>query len=104
MRLLLIQPTGDKFGHFGVYTTRLAQELAHRGHDVLICTNRLDYARFLNEAKKFELVEIEQGLLSLEAYERQATSLPGRYWYGYFRNSWKVVRAGLKLCEARKVD
>jgi len=104
MKLLLIQPTGDKFGHFGVYTARLGQELAHRGHEVVVCANRLDHARFLSEPKKFELVEVGRGTLDFEPYERQANSLPGRYWYGYFRNSWKIVRAGLKLCRERNFD
>ena len=104
MKLLLIQPTGDKFGHFGVYTARLAQELAQRGHEVVVCTNRLDYTRFLSEPKQFELVEVGGGTLDFESYERQATSRPGRYWYGYFRNSWKIVRAGLKLCLERNFD
>jgi len=104
MKLLVIQPTGDKFGHFGIYTARLAQEIANRGHEVLVCTNRLEVGRFLSGPKKFELVEVGRGAYDFESYERQATSFPGRYWYGYFRNSWKIFRAGLNLCRKRVFD
>ena len=42
MRVLVVQPTGDKRGHYGLYTTKLAQALAKSGHDVTVCTNALE--------------------------------------------------------------
>ncbi len=66
MNLLIIQPTGDRFGHFGIYTAKLAQQLANRGHQVTVCTNRLEVSKYLTEAPKFRLIEIEGGRLGFE--------------------------------------
>ena len=104
MNLLIIEPIGDAFGHFGIHTAKLAQQLAIRGHEVTVCTNRLEVSKFLTETPKFRLIEVEGGRLGFEEFERQATTRRGRYWYGYFRNSWKIANAGLELCRRERFD
>ncbi len=103
MKLLLVQPTGDKYGHFGIYIARLAQELSVRGHDVTICTNRLDVTRFVREPQ-FEVIEAKHGALAFEDIDREAKVKPLRYWFGYFRNSWSITRAALRLARERHFD
>ena len=61
MRVLIVQPTGDRMGHYGPYTTRLAQALAKHGHDVVVITNRLHPERFLpvGERHWFDISEVD---------------------------------------------
>lgn len=103
MKLLIIQPMGDKFGHFGLHVSKLAQELALRGHEVTICTNRLDVLRFVR-SPIFDVFEVNNGSLAFEEIDRQAKSRPLRYWFGYFRNSWVITRAATRLLRAKKFD
>jgi len=103
MRLLLVQPTGDKYGHFGIYICRLAQELSLRGNKVTICTNVIDAKRYV-ESPKFEVIEVRQGLFEFESFDREAKSRPMRYWYGYFRNSLFITFAAIRLAKRHKYD
>jgi len=103
MKLLLVQPTGDKYGHFGIYIARLAQELSLRGHEVTICTNRLDSKCFVDQPN-FEVIEVEQGKFAFEAIDREAKARPIQYWFGYFRNSWVITRAALQIASERHFD
>jgi glycosyltransferase involved in cell wall biosynthesis len=103
MKLLLVQPTGDKYGHFGVYIARLAQELSQRGNEVTICTNRLEVKRFI-PSPQFEVIEVMDGALAFEDIDREARVRPVRYWARYFWNSWVITRAALRLVRVRHFD
>ena len=92
MKILMVQPTGDKMGHFGVYTTRLAQALAVAGHEVTVCTNRLDTAAFLSEPRRFYIVPTPNC-----AFEHDGSVASPGYLRAYFRNSYKVLRHALAI-------
>lgn len=103
MKFLFVQPTGDKYGHFGLHVSKLAQELSFRGHSVTICTNKLDAERFV-ENPRFKILEVGRDKLAFEEIDRNANSQPIRYWFGYFRNSWLVLRAALKFTSNENFD
>ena len=95
MKILLIQPTGDKFGHYGIHFTRMAQELAKLGHNVVVFTNQMQPRQFLEEEPLFSVVEHKRQRYAFEEFEKHKSSRPLRFWYGYFRNSLAITWAGL---------
>lgn len=104
MNILIIQPTGDKFGHYGVHTTKLAQELAKLGHKVTVFTNKLNPYDHISEKIKFNLIEYKKHLYAFESFERNKTSSPLQYWFAYFRNSFVITKSAFNLCKKDKFD
>lgn len=104
LRVLVIQPTGDKKGHYGIYTTKLSQALAHLGHSVVVCTNRLCPERYLHEPPAFTVRDVGRGALGFERFDQAITTRPLSYYYGYFRNSFLVTRAGLRAAHSEPFD
>ena len=80
-------------GHFGVYTTRLAQALAVAGHDVTVCTNRLETNGFLSEPRRFYIVPTPNCAFE---HNNGSVASPG-YLRAYFRNSYKVLSHALAI-------
>jgi len=103
-RLLVVQPTGDKRGHYGLYTTKLCQAIAALGCDVTVCTNRLHVSRYLADAPRFRLVEVGGGRLAFDRFDDAAGRSPARYYWGYFRNSVLVTAGAIRLCRAEAFD
>lgn len=103
MKILIVQPTGDKKGHYGIWTVRMCQELARQGHNVILCTNKVYPERFLREDPLFEIVEVAGGKHSFEKFDRYEDSQL-RFYYGYYKNSYVVTSAGLELANDRDVD
>lgn len=105
MNLLIVQPTGDKFGHFGITTTMLSYELASLGHNVTVITNKLKVSNFIPSDKvNFNLIEVGNGKYCIEKFEREIAIHPIKYWYRYFLNSFLVLNAALKLNKQEKYD
>lgn len=104
MKILLIQPTGDKFGHYGAYFCKVAQELARLGHDVTIYTNKLNATKFLDQEPLFAVREYEEGKHLFANYELNKVSRPFTYWFNYFRLSLVIAATGLKFAESEKFD
>lgn len=104
LRVLVIQPTGDKRGHYGIYTTKLSQSLAHLGHSVVVCTNRLFPERYLHEPPAFTIRDVGRGTLGFERFDQAISARPVSYYYGYFRNSFLVTRAGLRAASSEPFD
>lgn len=104
MRVLVVQPTGDKRGHYGLYTTKLAQALARSGHDVTVCTNALDPSRYLREAPRFRLVTPGDGRLAFTTYDEAAPRHRWRFYWGYLRNCFLVSRAAVGLVRRERFD
>jgi glycosyltransferase involved in cell wall biosynthesis len=96
MRVLVIQPTADKRGHYGIYTTRLCHALGGLGHDVTLCTNRLDVARYVRGAPAFSLWEVGGGRFAFEGFDEALGRFPLKYYWAYFRNSYAITAAGLR--------
>ena len=104
MKLLIIQPTGDKYGHFGMYTSRLANSLSERGHQVTVYTNFLDTKKYISNSIKFEIFHVRNNNLKFEKYEKNKLKNPYMYWYSYFRNSFLVTNQALKSLKYGEYD
>jgi len=104
MRILIVQPTGDKRGHYGLYTSKLCQAIAERGHDVTLCTNRLDPSRYLAVPPRFTVVEVGDGRLAFDRFDDAIGRAPLYYYWGYYRNSAAVTAAAIRLCRATAFD
>ena len=103
MNLLIIQPTGDKFGHFGITTTMLSYELAKLGHSVTVVTNKLEINKFISPEKiNFKLIEVGNGKYCIEKFEREIAIHPLKYWFRYFLNSFVILNAALNLTKLKK--
>lgn len=102
--ILYIQPTGDRKGHYGLYTSHLCQELALLGHKVTLVTNRISPERYLAEDRKFNIVEACNGSLGFEKFDACSSRYPLYMHYGYFRNSFFVLRDAFLLCRNQKFD
>ena len=104
MRLLIIQPTADKHGHFGIYTVKLCQALGCLGHDVTLCTNKVDTSQYLHEPQRFQLWEVGNGRFKFERFDAAYRRFPLVYYWGHFRNSYAVTAAGVGLSRRKRFD
>ncbi|HLJ60093.1 MAG TPA: glycosyltransferase family 4 protein [bacterium] len=104
MKLLVVQPTGDKRGHYGLYTTKLCHAAGELGHDVTLCTNRLDVSQYLLVPPRFRLVEIADRRLAFDRFDAAVSRAPLYYYWGYFRNSIAVTGAAIRLCQRETFD
>lgn len=104
MEILVVQPTGDKMGHYGIFTVKLCQALAKRGHAVTVCTNQIYPERYLAEPPAFQVERVGGGGLSFERFDQAVNRRPLYYYWGYYRNSYRVTSAALAMCRARAFD
>ena len=104
MKVLFIQPTCDRNGHYGLNTIKLCQALGSIGHEVTLCTNRANLSLYLSKPPLFEIIEVRQRRLSFEPYDRSANRWPLYCTYGYFRHSYAVFSESLRLATARRFD
>lgn len=95
MKILLIQPTGDKYGHYGTYFINVAQGLCDLGHKVTIFTNKMDVPSSLTENPLFSIVEYKNGSFEFCRFEKNKVSQPFKYWFNYFYLSYKITWNGL---------
>lgn len=104
MRILVVQPTGDRMGHYGVYTVKLCQALGKLGHAVTLCTNRVYPERHISGPLAFTIHEVAGGRLSFDRYERRLSGFKPYYWWGHFRTSFRVAWDAMRLCRAQRFD
>jgi glycosyltransferase involved in cell wall biosynthesis len=104
MRILVIQPTSDKRGHYGIWTVKLCQALAKKGHSVTLCTNKVYPEKYLKEEPAFEIFEVGEGRYRFDDYDECANTRPLYYFYGYFRNSYRIPIAGFALAKRKNFD
>jgi glycosyltransferase involved in cell wall biosynthesis len=104
LRVLVVQPTCDKMGHYGIYTIKLCQALGELGHAVTLCTDRAHPERYLDRPPVFEIHQVGGGRWSFEKFEEAAGNRKPRYWWGYYRNSLLIARAALRFCVSRRFD
>lgn len=104
MRVLFVQPTGDRQGHFGLYTVQLCQALAAAGHEVEVFTNALHPERFLDEAPRFRIRQVGGGRLEFASFDQARRARRARLTYAYLRNSWRVLGAALRASRQEKFD
>ncbi len=91
-------------GHYGIFTIKLCQALAKMGHAVVLCTNKAYPERYLSEPPAFGIVEVGGGTLAFEACDQAITTCPPYYWWGYFRNSYRISSAALTRCRSARYD
>lgn len=104
LRILVVQPTADKRGHYGVWTAAMCQALAGQGCDVTLCTNVASADKYLDEKPRFRVHSAGAERYSFGKFDDAVTSHPLYYYYGYFRNSYIVTAAALKLCRQQRFD
>ncbi len=104
MKILIIQPTADKRGHYGIYTTHVCQELARLGHQVVLFTNKIYPEMFIKEKILFEIIEWRGGKYKFDLFDETKTKRPFFYSWGYLRNSFVILKAALKFAQINKFD
>ncbi len=82
----------------------MCQALAKKGHAVTLCTNRVYPERYIQEEPAFRVVEVDNGKYSFERFDAAANKAPLYYYYGYFRNSYAITSAALKLSVREPFD
>jgi len=104
MKIIFIQPTGDKRGHYGIYTTHVCQELARLGADVTLFTNKIYFEKYLDQKPLFKIFEFKHGRYTSEKFDRIKKKLPLLYIYGYLRNSFTAIRQAIKYIKKNDFD
>ena len=97
MRILVVQPTGDRMGHYSIYTVKLCQALGKLGHSVTLCTNRVYPERHISEPLAFTIHEVAGGRLAFAQYERHITGFTPYYWWGHFKTSFRERRCEIPI-------
>ncbi len=104
MKILIVQPTCDKRGHYGIWTTKMCQNLAKKGHSVTLCTNRLVPEKYLQEKPLFRLYEVEGGRYNFEKFDEARSRHQLYYFYGYFSVCYHITKAALSLSTREGFD
>jgi len=104
LQILVVQPTGDKVGHHGIWTVKLSQALAKMGHAVTVCTNQIYPERYITEPPAFQIELVGGGGLSFERFDRALSRRPLVHYWGYYRNSYRVAAAALTTGRSRSFD
>ncbi len=104
MKILFVQPTGDKRGHYGIYSANLCQELARLGNEVTLFTNKINTENILDETPSFSIVEWRAGRFAFQSQDEKKVRWPLYYIYGYLRNSFVIVGAALKFAKKGSFD
>ncbi len=104
MKIILIQPTADKRGHYGIYTVNVCQGLAKLGHEVTLFTNKVYPEKFLKEKALFTIIEWRKNAYAFETFDEIKNKNPFLYTWAYLRNSFVVLRAGLRFAKGKNFD
>lgn len=104
MKILFIQPTADKRGHYGIYTVNLCQELSKLGNQVSLFTNKVYPERFLSEKPLFEIIEARAGKYQFEKFDQNKEKHPFYYHYGYLRNSFIILKLAFEFLKENHFD
>jgi len=104
MNVLFVQGTSHREGHFGDYIAHICHELGCDGHDVTLCTDRLDIAHYLSATPRFQLHEVAGGKYDFHEVETNKNRFPFYYQYGYLRNSYLVLNEALRLLRKKNFD
>lgn len=102
--ILYIQPTGDRKGHYGLYTSHLCQELGKLGHTVTLITNKITPELYVPGDLTFNIIEACNGSLGFEKFDAHASRYPLYMHFGYFRNTYLVLRQAFRLCRTQRFD
>ncbi|MEM2174192.1 MAG: glycosyltransferase family 4 protein [Candidatus Micrarchaeia archaeon] len=101
MKIGFVCPTGNRKGHFGFWITRLCNEIAKKGYDVIVVTDKLEYKKYTSKPILFKVLEVENGKYNFAQYESTPESI--KYWYAYFRNSWVIPQKAFELASRENI-
>lgn len=104
MKILVIQPTADKRGHYGIYTVNLCQELAKLGNEVWLFTNRVYPEKFIAEKPAFKIIELDEGKYEFSKFDEKKNKFPLFYLFGYLRNSFLIFKSAIKFFKKKSFD
>ncbi len=104
MKILYVEPIADSFGHEGEYTAKLCQSLSRIGHEVILCTNRFFWQKYLQIPPGFRVIEVGGGRLALQKYLQLRHQWPIVFWYAFLRNSGRVLWHALMLMKSEMID
>lgn len=104
MRILIVQPTCDKRGHYGIWTVKLCQALGRKGHEVILCTNNVYPDKYLQEKPIFHIFKVGNGKYSFKKFDEAASKASLHYYYGYFRNTYAITSAALEFSKKEAFD
>jgi len=104
MRILIVQPTCDKRGHYGIWTVKMCQALGKKGHEVTLYTNKVCPNKYVKEDPTFSICEVDDGKYSFEEFDKLTNKSQLYYYYGYFRNSYVITSAALELSHKKTFD
>jgi len=104
MKILFVQPTGDKQGHYGIYTTHVCQELSRQGEEVILFTNKIHTKKYISEKPLFKIFEFKKGKYSFGRFDQLRKKVPLIYVYGYLRGSFVAIREMIKFIRKNKID
>jgi len=107
VKVVLVEPYGDRMGHFGFYASHLAQELARLGHQVvLVSGTTLPAEQFLRSRPLFRVVAADghrsAGLGSTGGSKKWLRML--LHGQAVIRENWKTVQRALQLCRGESFD
>lgn len=103
MKILFVQPTGDRQGHYGVYTTNLCQSMAAT-NEVTLVTNTISPHKYLKTEPLFTVIEVEKERCGFQKYEQFRATKPWLYTFRYLYNSWFIFKRALTIAREQKVD
>ena len=86
MKILFIQPTADKRGHYGIYTINLCQELSKLGNEVYLFTNKVYPEKFLTAEPLFKIIEYKKGKYAFEKFDECKKCRYNDYCLGFYKN------------------
>jgi glycosyltransferase involved in cell wall biosynthesis len=78
--------------------------MAEQEVELTLVTNKLDAAAHLGRQPTFHIIEVGQGKYSFEQFDKAMERGSKLFWYGYFRNTFLIVKQALALCEKEKFD
>jgi glycosyltransferase involved in cell wall biosynthesis len=58
MKILAMEPYGERKGHFGLYASKICQHLSLLGHKVTLVTSQLDPENYLGVKHSFQLIKV----------------------------------------------
>lgn len=96
---MIVQPTGDKCGHYALFVAKLTQAMVRHGRRVVVVTDHIDMGPYGGCPEGAEIVEVSGGRLHFD--ETKGGSV--YYWVNYFRNSFLVLLHALRLAKRRGI-
>jgi len=78
--------------------------LGKTGHNICLFTNKIDLDRYIDGPPSFRVVQAGNGEFAFDKFDKCVNTRSWYYWYGYFRNTYGVVKRALEFCKNEKFD